>query len=160
MRSFRILTPDDARSLAILHASAFARPWSPAALRAELAKPSCFGLGLLAPQTPGQTDKPDQIISFVLFQRALDTADMLTLATAPAHQKQGHAGALLKTAFGHMQERGVTRCLLDVAADNMPAITLYKKLGFKQDGRRKAYYKRAGVDKVDAILMSSDMTGL
>jgi len=157
MRSFRILKPDDARALAILHASAFARPWSAAALRAELAQPSCFGLGLLATDTPGQAD---QIISFVLFRRALDEAEMLTLATAPDHQKQGHARALLKTAFTHLAERGVSRCLLDVAADNSPAITLYKKLGFNEDGRRKAYYKRQGGANVDAILMSSDMTGL
>ena len=160
MRSFRILKPDDTRALAILHASAFARPWSAAALRAELAQPPCFGLGLLAPDTPGQRDQTDQIISFVLFGRALDEAEMLTLATAPAYQKQGHARALLKAAFAHLAERGVARCLLDVAADNGPAIALYNQLGFKQDGQRKAYYKRQGRANVDAILMSSDMTGL
>lgn len=160
MRRFRILQPDDAPALAILHASAFARPWSPASLRAELAKPSCFGLGLLAPDKAGQTDPADNIISFVLFGRALDEADMLTLATTPQHQKQGHARALLKTAFTHLTARGIARCLLDVAADNMPAITLYRELGFQEDGQRKAYYQRDDGDNVGAILMSSDMTGL
>lgn len=138
----------------MLHVSAFQIPWSPAALRGELAKPSVFALALL------REGENEQILSFVLFQRALEEAEMLTLATAPDFQKQGHARALLKAAFTHLTERGVDRCLLEVAADNRPAITLYKTLGFTEDGRRKAYYKRTNAEPVDAILMSSDMTGL
>lgn len=138
----------------MLHSKAFTSPWSAAALRENLAQPPSFGLGLLAP------DQSEQIISFVLFQRVLDEAEILTLATAPAHQKQGHAKALLKAAFGHLTERGVRRCLLDVAADNAAAIALYTKLGFTVDGKRKAYYKQKSRPDVDALLMSSDMTGL
>lgn len=154
MRAFRILRPEDARVLAMLHGAAFASPWSARALRGHLAEPTCFGLGLLAP------DESAQIISFVLFQRVLDEAEILTLATAPTYQQQGHARALLKAAFGHLTERGVRRCLLDVAADNAAAIALYTKLGFRVDGKRKAYYKQKSRPDVDAILMSSDMTGL
>jgi len=149
--AFRVLRPNDARILAMLHADAFDTPWSPAALRGELVKPSTFGLAL---------EEGERMISFVLFQRALDEAEMLTLATAPDAQRRGNAQKLVKTAFQHLLERGVSRCLLDVAADNTPALTLYKSFGFKEDGRRKAYYKRADNAKVDAILMSSDLTGL
>lgn len=152
MANFRILHPDDARELARLHASTFTSPWSPAAFREELAKPASFALAQLGHDL--------EIISFVIFQRVLDQGEMLTLATAPAHQKQGHASTLLNTAFDHLKARGVTRCLLDVAADNHAAIALYQKLGFTKDGQRKAYYKRTGQKHIDAILMSSDMTGL
>lgn len=148
MVAYRILRPDDANVLAMLHAATFTVPWSPAALRGELAKPSALGMALLLP------DEDTQIISFVLFQRVGDTAEMLTLATAPMHQKQGHARALLRAGFDHLRERGVTRCLLDVAADNRAAIVLYLALGFKEDGWRKNYYKRPGQRPVDAILMS------
>jgi len=154
VHTFRILRPDDAHELAMLHASVFTTPWSPAALRDELTKPTVFGLALLA------SDQTNRIISFVLFQRALDEAEMLTLATDPAFQKQGNAKALLATAFMHLTERGIIRCLLDVAADNAPAIALYESLRFHKDGRRKAYYKRHSAPPVDAILMHRDMTGL
>ena len=154
MHTYRILRPDDARELAMLHARAFDTPWSAAAIRSTLGTSGCFGLALMAP------DLPDQIASFVLFQRALGEADMLTLATDPAHQRRGHAKALLAAAVSHLTERGVTRCLLEVAADNAPAIALYRGLGFAEDGRRKAYYARAGQKRVDAILMSSDLSGL
>ena len=154
MRAFRVLKPDDARELAMLHARAFDIPWSPAALRSELAKPSVFGLGLIAP------DAPDELISFVLFQRALDEAEMLTLATDPDYQKRGHAKALLKAAFESLKERGVARSLLDVAANNPNALALYQQAGFSEDGRRKDYYKQTGQGRTDAILMSFNLTGL
>lgn len=137
----------------MLHAKAFQAPWSPAAFRAELAKPAAFALALMQ-------DGADNIISFALFQRALDEADLLTLATEPSHQGRGHARTLLKVAFAHLQDRGVRRCLLDVAADNANAIHLYKKLGFSEDGRREKYYKRGEYPSVDALLMSTDLTGL
>ena len=154
MVAYRILRPDDARELAILHAATFETPWSPAALRSELAKPTVFGMGICAAETP------ERIASFVLFQRALDEAEMLTLATDPPHQKRSFASAVLTAAFDSLRERGVTRCLLDVAADNDPALRLYRKLGFSEDGRRHNYYHRAGEEPVDAILMSSDLTRL
>lgn len=154
MQTFRILRPDDARELAMLHARAFETPWSAAALRTELAKSSVFGLALIAP------DPPNRILSFALFEYALDHAEMLTLATDPARLKQGHAKTLLRTAFPHLTERGITTCLLEVAADNHPAISLYHKLGFARDGRRKAYYRRHDGPAIDALLMSREMTGL
>lgn len=154
MASFRILRPDDARELAMIHASVFDTPWSAAALRTELKKPPVLGLAFIDPA------EENRILSFVLFQRALDEAEMLTLATLPTHQKRGYAKTLLKAAFSSLRERGVAKCLLDVAADNQGAISLYQKLGFTEDGRRKGYYKRSGAMPADAILMSSDLTGL
>lgn len=153
-QAYRVLRPDDASALAMLHTRAFEAPWSARALREELAKANVFGLGLIGDSTL------EPIIAFVLFQRVLDEAEMLTLVTEPAHQRQGRARALLKTAFTHLAERGVSRCLLEVAADNSGALGLYQGLGFSRDGTRKAYYQRAGQTSVDAILMSANMTGL
>lgn len=155
VRVFRVLRPDDAHLLAMLHAEAFASPWSPGALRNELAKPTVFGLGLLE-----SSELAAGFVSFGLFQRVLEDAEILTLATAPQARSQGHAAHLLSVAFRHLTERGVSRCLLDVAADNSPALALYKKLGFLENGRRKAYYARADAPRVDAILMASELTGL
>lgn len=151
---YRILRPDDARALATLHAGAFTTPWSPAAFRSELAKSSVFALARLAP-TP-----QEQLASICLFQVLPGEAEILTLATDTAYQRRGYALSLLKTAFEHLTARGIKRILLDVAADNQPALRFYQSLGFTEDGRRKAYYKRQTGPAIDAILMSYDMTGL
>ncbi|MCZ7594452.1 MAG: GNAT family N-acetyltransferase [Hyphomicrobium sp.] len=48
----------------------------------------------------------------------------------------------------------VRRLFLEVASDNDPAIALYKSLGFKTAGRRKAYYQRGAGESVDAIILA------
>lgn len=123
-------------------------------MRTELAKPATLGLGLC------DETASDQIASFVLFQRALDEAEILTLATAKAFQRKGYGRALLMAGFSHLAERGIRRVLLDVAEDNIAAVTLYKNLGFTVDGTRKAYYTSPDHPPKDAILMSRVMTGL
>jgi ribosomal-protein-alanine N-acetyltransferase len=48
--------------------------------------------------------------------------------------------------------RGEARKLfLEVAEDNLPALVLYSRVGFKEQGRRKGYYKRANGAAVDAL---------
>jgi ribosomal-protein-alanine N-acetyltransferase len=42
---------------------------------------------------------------------------------------------------------------LEVAADNIPALVLYHRLGFKEAGRRKDYYERAD-GSVDALRLA------
>ena len=48
---------------------------------------------------------------------------------------------------------GATRALLDVAADNLPAIALYNLCGYRPCGARKSYYLRENNQKIDAIVM-------
>ena len=51
--------------------------------------------------------------------------------------------------YGKSDKR--TRFLLDVRVGNEAAISLYKKLGFKEDGIRPNFYDKP---KEDALLMS------
>ena len=46
-----------------------------------------------------------------------------------------------------------TKIFLEVASNNLTALHLYKKAGFKKFGIRKNYYKILKDKKVDAILM-------
>lgn len=98
-----------------------------------------------------------QIQSFLLFQTAADQAEILTLATAPSARRRGLAAALLADTESDLGGDGISTWLLDVAEDNSGAIAFYRTLGFKADGRRAKYYKRAAGIRVDAILMSKPM---
>lgn len=91
--------------------------------------------------------------SFVLGTVILDEAEILTVATDPAVQRQGKARAALRDFVNHADARNVTRVFLEVAADNAPALALYAQAGFAQTSIRKGYYRRANAPNCDAIVM-------
>lgn len=96
----------------------------------------------------------DQDRGFALFTIAADEAELLTIAVDPDHQRRGLARGLLKAAKDSLSEIGVTIIFLEVASDNRAAIELYQSLAFTVKGTRRAYYKRPGGQRVDAIMMA------
>jgi len=96
--------------------------------------------------------------AFCLGQVVVDEAEILALAADPAHQRQGHASAVL-TQFLHAAVRlGVTRVFLDVAETNAPARGFYAAHGFAVTGRRRGYYRQDAGPATDALLMSRAVT--
>jgi len=75
--------------------------------------------------------------------------EILTIGVIPEVQAQGIGTFLL----GTMLQESVEVVFLDVAADNDPAIKLYKRAGFEVVGRRPGYYKRAGGGPIDSLTM-------
>ncbi len=145
-------TGADAAQLSALHIKAFAplAGWTRAEFTQMLSLDSTLALCL-----NGDTG----LAGLILVQTVLDTADMLTLAVAPALRRSGLARALVEAAMDVLRAQGVQRMMLDVAADNLPAFALYQTLGFAQDARRLGYYKRGDGLRVDAVLMSRVLAG-
>jgi ribosomal-protein-alanine N-acetyltransferase len=73
-------------------------------------------------------------------------ADVQTIAVAPAAQGRGVGGALLDALITRARERGATSLMLEVRADNPPAINLYEKRGFERIAIRRRYYQPGDVD--------------
>lgn len=124
-------TPHPA-ALAATHAAAFLseRPWSAAEFETLLAGPGTLFVG--------------DARAFLLGRVVLDEAEVLTLATHPAHRRQGLARAALAAFLAKAGGRGAARALLDVAEDNAPARALYAAAGFAEIARRPAYYAGRG----------------
>lgn len=133
-------------ALARIHAAALAGPGWPEAEFAALLK---------LPRTILVT-RPG---AFALGQDLSGEAELLMLATSPERRRQGQARACLSDYESHATTRGATRFLLEVAADNDAALQLYCAAGYREDGRRKAYYPRKTGPKCDAILMSKPLSG-
>ncbi len=76
------------------------------------------------------------------------------IAVGPAHQRRGIGDALM-TALIERAERWMqmTRLELEVYVDNAAAIALYRKHGFVEEGRMRAYAFRDG-QYVDALGMA------
>ena len=131
--------------MAHLHRAAFLqdRPWSAREFQELLERPGCFCLG----------DRN----AFLLGSLIADEAEILTIATDPAHQRQGMARALVDQCLTETKAKGGKQVFLEVAADNAPAMALYKSCGFEEAGRRRDYYHRADGSRADAIVMARSL---
>ncbi len=129
----------DARLLASLHAECFAEAWSAESIAALLGTPGAFAV---AAQD-----------GFILMRVAGDESEVLTLGVTPAARRRGIASALVLEAAKYAAELGAERVFLEVNATNLPAIALYKRLGFAEVGRRKAYYLDTHGQRDDALVL-------
>jgi putative acetyltransferase len=87
--------------------------------------------------------------------RSRHVAVLETLAISPGEKGTGFAHAMIGEALECMREDGIRRVELMVEADNPRAFAFYRKLGFEQEGRLRAAYKRANQPEfVDELLMA------
>jgi ribosomal-protein-alanine N-acetyltransferase len=142
--NLRAARPNDAATLAAVHASAFETPWDAEAIQRFATDRG--GLALAAEDADGA------IVGFILCRAIAGEAEVLTLAVRPASRRRGVAAALLEAAIGATRT-SADAMLLEVAADNAAAIRLYENAGFASVGRRAGYYARREGGAVDAIVM-------
>jgi RimJ/RimL family protein N-acetyltransferase len=77
----------------------------------------------------------------------------LGLMVAASERRRGIGTALIEEAVRWARASGITKLELHVFPHNEPAIALYRKLGFVEEGLRLRHY-RIGGHYVDAILMA------
>ncbi len=137
--------PPTPAQMAATHAAAFRqdRPWSADEFAGLLQNSGCLAVG--------------DAQCFALVRVVVDEAELLTIATHPDHRRQGRARAVMRDWMARAADMGARRAFLEVAADNLPAIALYESVGFAGAGVRRAYYRRAGTDPADALLMTCDL---
>jgi ribosomal-protein-alanine N-acetyltransferase len=147
-----VLRPDDATRMAHLHSLAFSlyEQWSAESFSSTLDLTTTLALGI---------ESDIGLKAMIVFQRVDAEAEILTLATAPAFQRQGLAAQLLQHGLDLLGQYGTARLMLDVAADNFGAITFYERHGFAPDGCRPNYYRSGRDTPVDALLMSRAIAG-
>ena len=124
-------------AVAELEKACFSAPWSEASVREELTSPRSLWLVALA---------GDQVAGYVGSQTVLDEADMMNLAVAPRHRRQGIARQLVEALGDALRAQGVQSLTLEVRASNEAAIQLYRSLCFTQVGRRPRYYTKPTED--------------
>jgi ribosomal-protein-alanine N-acetyltransferase len=136
----------DINRLAELHAACFTLPppWPAHEIAATLAQRGAF---LLVEED-----------GFLIGRIVAGEAEILTLAVAPESRRKGIGSRLVGRFMSHLRVEGATRAFLEVAAGNLPAIGLYRGLGFTENGRRKGYYRAAGGSHDDAVLMAIEIT--
>ncbi|MET0378502.1 MAG: ribosomal protein S18-alanine N-acetyltransferase [Spongiibacteraceae bacterium] len=143
MSLIRALGIGDVEDLLTIEQAAAAYPWSRRQFSDGLAAKE-FGWGI-------EIDR--RLVAFTIFNAVLDETTLLDIAVHPDFQRRGLARKLLAAALRELPKCSRVRCLLEVRVSNGAAITLYKSLGFNEDGRRRNYYPTPG-GREDALLMS------
>ena len=93
------------------------------------------------------------LAGYVVAIDAADEGEILNLAVAPGGRRHGLGRALVREVLAALAERGAEHVYLEVRESNAPARALYAAHGFKEAGRRKAYYRRP---VEDAIVLRRD----
>lgn len=121
----------DVPQIAALERACFSDPWSEQSVASELDNP----LSLWLVCRDGE-----HVLGYVGSQTVLGESDMMNIAVAPDARRRGIAQLLIGALTQQLRERGSHSLLLEVRPSNAAAVSLYRKLGFAQVGRRPNYY--------------------
>ena len=128
----------DLRKLLPIEGLVFPEPWSPEVFNSELA--------LRKGRLYRAAWDGEDLAGYIGFLIVDDEAHMTTIATAPAYQRNGVAITMIVDAVRSLRAGGIKHISLEVAANNKPAQTLYRRFGFTPVSVRKNYYPVTGQD--------------
>jgi ribosomal-protein-alanine N-acetyltransferase len=94
----------------------------------------------------------DIIVAYIVLYTVLDELHVANLGVAPEYQRLGIGYSLLQDILCTARSCSYAFAHLEVRKSNLPAISLYERLGFEKVGLRKNYYEE---EQEDAILMSN-----
>lgn len=144
--------PDDIPVVARLHSEGFGRAWSDGEFAALLAQNTVFGF--MARRTGQPSAEP---VGFVLARLAAGEAEILTIAVAKSKRRKGIGRALMDAVLRHLHSERAEALFLEVDHANRAAIALYRRLGFAEVARRKAYYGDMPNSDGSALVMRLDL---
>lgn len=97
-----------------------------------------------------------RIVAVCVAMDGVDEVHLLNIVVSRAHQGQGIARALLGLLCERCRARQAGLLWLEVRPSNERALALYRREGFVEVGRRKAYYP-APEGREDALVMRRDI---
>lgn len=142
-------SPRDAAAFARIHGASFHRGWDEGEFERMLAERNT----LMHRLRMGR-----KTIGFSVSRMGADEAEILSIAVAESHRGRGFSNSLLLTHLGHLAGRGIRTVFLEVEENNQPARRLYQRAGFSVVGRRERYYREAGGEALDALLMRRNLS--
>nr|WP_228035729.1 ribosomal protein S18-alanine N-acetyltransferase [Oculatella sp. LEGE 06141] len=118
--------------------------WTQAGYERELTSPNS-DLLVLQDMSP-ETDSSSSVIGLGCLWAILEEAHITILAVHPDCQRQGFGQALLYALLILAWRRNLEWATLEVRDSNQAAISLYRKFGFRDVGKRRRYYQDTGED--------------
>lgn len=146
MIEFELLSKDNIAEIWELEKICFDDPWSYNSFERELDNNISVYIVARAVETR-------KVVGYGGIWLMYDYADITNIAVSPESRRCGLGGKILQILINISREKNMESINLEVRASNIPAIRLYEKYGFSQNGLRKRYYK----GKEDAVLMTKTL---
>lgn len=141
MVKIREMLESDVLDVARIEEETFSMPWSENAFRDMIVQDN---------MTYMVADLNGQIIGGAGIRNILGDAEITNVVIKESYRNRGYGKSLIKTLLDKGYEMGANAFTLEVRKSNLPAIMLYKSLGFVVEGARKNFYERP---KEDALIM-------
>lgn len=124
----------DIPAVHVIEGLSFNNPWSDATFRGEVQnKGISFPVVIV--------HEPDQrVAGYIIYWHIRDEVQINNIALHPDFRGLGIGEAVLKVILKEVRGKGATFVTMEVRPSNTPAVSLYRKLGFKVLGTRKGYY--------------------
>ncbi len=145
------LSAGDSRAISTLHREDFHRPWTDGEFSDLLQQNTVFGF--VARETGRGSQAP---AGFILARLAAGEAEILTIAVARSHRRQGLGWRLMDSVLRELHRERAEALFLEVDEMNAAAIALYRRFGFSQVGKRADYYQSAS-GASGALVMRRDL---
>ncbi len=130
----------------------FSTPWTRSMFFNELHNPYSFQYLMVMPNL----NQVDKVLCYIIFRILQEDVHILNIATHPEFRKNGLALSLMLFTLDFTYNYGCIDHFLEVRKSNIPAINLYRKVGFTTLTIKKRYYSDNGED---AIIMHLFMGG-
>lgn len=136
----RRMTLADTPVAAEIDAISFPAPWSENAYQQEMDNPVAWYYVL---------ERDGQIAAMGGMWLILGEGQITTIAVRPEFRGQGLGKLMLKGLLtAAYEELMITEMSLEVRPSNTVARSLYRSMGFVEEGRRKHYYENNGEDAI------------
>ncbi|MBQ6843967.1 MAG: ribosomal protein S18-alanine N-acetyltransferase [Agathobacter sp.] len=123
----------------------FSTPWSEKSFQDSLTREDTLFL---------VCEEQDTITGYIGMYISFEEGSITNVAVSPIFRQKGYGEALVFATKERAKEKQIEKIFLEVRVSNVPAISLYKKMGFENLGKRKNFYDHP---REDAYIMSCDL---
>jgi ribosomal-protein-alanine N-acetyltransferase len=93
-------------------------------------------------------NEADKLCGFVCAKRVAGEWEIENVVVTTKFQQRGIANTLVRALIERAKSETVSAILLEVRESNLPARRLYERHGFREVGRRRAYYRNPAQDAI------------
>ncbi len=153
--TLRPATPADLPQILTIEETLFpGDAWPEEAFRRQIENSAAEVLALELVEPAGDTNHGDEtpakrLVGYVAVWLIEDLVHLMNIGVSPEMQGRGLGEYLMLRALQWARSHGAVECTLEVRVSNKQARSMYDRLGFRVEGRRRRYYMDNGEDAVD-----------